>query len=319
MPLIKSKLSAPQVRAGLVARPQLLRQMQEATLNPFTLVCAPAGYGKTVLLTNWIAGLKQAPGPDHPVIGWLSLDSGDNEPIRFFSYLVAAIETAGAGISTDTRTMLQSNMAPPLQTILSVLINDLESLAIPTFIVLDDYQSITNRSIHESMAFLLDHLPSNVHLVMATRSDPPIPLARLRALRQMVEFRAVDLRFSYGETESLFNEQMGLGLTPRDVARLDERTEGWIAGLQMAALALKGISQTKPEEVSLFVSNFAGSNRYILDYLVEEVLNHQPREIQDFLLQTSILEKSQRTPLRCSDRGPLAEIRRRHPQQPTHP
>jgi LuxR family maltose regulon positive regulatory protein len=290
MPLITSKLSAPQVRAGLVPRPQLLRQVQEATLNPFTLVCAPAGYGKTALLTNWMAGLKQGPGLEHPVIGWLSLDSGDNEPIRFLSYLVAAIEAAGAGISTDTRTMLQSAVAPPLQTILSVLINDLESSATPTFIVLDDYQSITDRSIHESMAFLLDHLPSNVHLVMATRSDPPIPLARLRALRQMVEFRAVDLRFSYSEMESLFNELMGLGLTSKDVARLDERTEGWIAGLQMAALALKGISQTKPEEISLFVSNFAGSNRYILDYLVEEVLNHQPREVQDFLLQTSILE-----------------------------
>jgi len=290
IPLIKSKLSAPQVRAGLVARPQLLRQLEEGTLGPFTLVCAPAGYGKTALLTNWIATLKHAPNPNSPIICWVSLDNEDNEPIRFLSYLVAAIETAGAGISTDARTMLQSNTEPPLQIILSVLINDLERLATPTFIVLDDYHSITNKAIHESIAFLLDHLPSNVHLVMATRSDPPIPLARLRARRQMVEFRAVELRFSYEEMECLFNEVMGLSLAPKDMARLGERTEGWIAGLQMAALALKGISQTKPEEISFFVSNFAGSNRYILDYLVEEVLNHQPQEVQDFLLQTSILE-----------------------------
>jgi LuxR family maltose regulon positive regulatory protein len=290
LPLIKSKLSAPQVRAGLVARPQLLRQLEEGILGPFTLVCAPAGYGKTALLTNWIAHLKNAANPDSPIICWVSLDNGDNEPIRFLSYLVAAIETAGVGISTDARPILHSITEPPHQTILTVLINDLERFAIPAFVVLDDYQSITNKAIHESMAFLLDHLPSNVHLVMATRSDPPIPLARLRARRHMVEIRAVDLRFSYEEMECFFNEILGLSLAPKDLAHLEERTEGWIAGLQMAALALKGISQTMPEEISSFVSNFAGSNRYILDYLVEEVLNHQPREIQDFLLQTSILE-----------------------------
>jgi LuxR family maltose regulon positive regulatory protein len=288
-PLINSKLSAPQVRAGLVARPHLFSQLEEGTLDPFTLVCAPAGYGKTALLANWIDNLKRTK-QDHLIIGWLSLDKDDNEPIRFLRYLVAAIETASAGIRTEAGTLLRTNAEPPLQTIMTVLINDLENLAVSTFIVLDDYQSITNKAIHESTAFLLDHLPSNVHLVMATRSDPPIPLARLRARRQMTEFRAVELRFSYEEMECLFNEMMGLGLTPKDMARLEERTEGWIAGLQMAALALKGISQTRPADIPLFISNFAGSNRYILDYLVEEVLNHQPGEIQDFLLQSSILE-----------------------------
>ena len=290
LPLIRSKLSAPQVRAEMVARPQLLRQLDEGTSGPLTLVCAPAGYGKTALLANWIVNLKRAPDPDGPIIGWVSLDNGDDEPIRFLNYLVAAIETGGTGTNTDAGRMLQSNTIPPLQTILSVLINDLERLAVPIFIVLDDYHAINNKAIHESMAFLLAHLPSNVHLIMATRSDPPIPLARLRIRRQMAELRAADLRFSYEEAKSLFNETMGLGLTLNDMSRLEERTEGWIAGLQMAALALRSISQTKPEEISFFVGNFAGSNRYILDFLVEEVLNHQPQEIQDFLLQTSILE-----------------------------
>jgi len=289
MPLIRSKLSAPQVRAGMVARPQLLRQLGIGTLAPFTLVCAPAGYGKTALLTDWIAHLKNAPKYPNLVIGWVSLDNGDNDPIRFLNYLVAAVETGDTGTSIDARRMLRSKTEPPLQTILSVLINDLEELTFPIFVVLDDYHAITNKAIHESMAFLLDHLPSNVHLILATRSDPPIPLARLRIRRQMIEVRAADLRFSYEEAESLFNGIMGLGLTPKDMTTLGDRTEGWIAGLQMAALALKGILQTKPDEISFFISNFAGSNRYILDYLVEEVLNQQPQGIQDFLVQTSIL------------------------------
>jgi len=274
----------------MVARPQLLRQLDEGTSSPLTLVCAPAGYGKTALLTTWLGSLKHTTDTDGPIIGWVSLDNGDDEPIRFLTYLVAAIEIGGTGINIDARRMLQSNTIPPLQTILSVLLNDLERLAVPIFVVLDDYHAITNKAIHESIAFLLDHLPSNVHLIMATRSDPPIPLARLRIRRQLVEIRAADLRFSYEEAKSLFNEMMTLGLTPDDTARLEERTEGWIAGLQMAALALRSISQTKPEAISFFVSNFAGSNRYILDYLVEEVLNHQPQEIQNFLIQTSILE-----------------------------
>lgn len=289
MPLIRSKLSAPQIRAGLVARPQLFRQLEEGTSAPFTLVCAPAGYGKTALLTDWIAHLKEDLNSPNLIIGWVSLDNEDNDPIHFLTYLVAAIETGDAEISIDARRMLQSNTEPPIQTILSVLINDLERLALPIFIVLDDYHAITNKIIHESMAFFLDHLSSNVHLILATRSDPPIPLARLRIRRQMVEVRATDLRFSYEEAESLFNEMLGLRLTPKDMTYLEERTEGWIAGLQMAALALRSISPTKTEEISFFVRNFAGSNRYILDYLVEEVLNHQPQEIQDFLLQTSIL------------------------------
>ncbi len=290
VPLIKTKLSAPQLRAGLVARPQLLLQLKESAGKPFLLICAPAGYGKTTLLINWIADLKRSPDIGSSTFCWLSLGEGDNEPIRFLSYLVASFETAGIAISAEAHTLLQSTTPPPLQTVLAVLINDLEKLDNPIFLVLDDYQFISNTAIHAGLTFLLDHLPSNVHLVIATRSDPPIPVARLRARGLMDEIRANDLRFSYAETDCLLNQLMDLGLTQEDTTRLEERTEGWIVGLQMAALALKGISQTDYSKISLFVKSFSGSNRYILDYLVEEVLNHQPQEIQDFLLQTSILE-----------------------------
>jgi LuxR family maltose regulon positive regulatory protein len=289
-PLIKTKLSTPQLCGCLVDRPHLLVHLGNSDLRALTLVCAPAGYGKTTLLINWISNLKKTSKPADPLICWVSLDEGDNDPIRFLSYLVAAIETAGTDVSAEARTMLQLSAPPPLQTILAVLINELEKLTHSIYIVLDDYQFISNKAIHEALAFFLDHLPSNTHLVMATRSDPPIPLARLRSRGQMAEIRAVDLRFSYEETACFFNQIMELGLTPEDMTRLEERTEGWIASLQMAALALKGIPQTNQSEKSLFVKNFSGSNRYILDYLVEEVLSHQPQEIQDFLLRTSILE-----------------------------
>jgi LuxR family maltose regulon positive regulatory protein len=289
-PLIRTKHSAPQLRAGLVARPHLLTQLRESGLHAFTLVCAPAGYGKTTLLANWIDDLKRTSKPDGPIICWLSLDDGDNEPNRFLRYLVAAIEIVNTGISDEAFRMLHSNTTPPLQTILAVLINDLEKLIISIYLVLDDYQFISNMTIHEGVAFFLNHLPSNVHLVIATRSDPPIPLARLRSRLQMTEIRADDLRFSYEEADYLFNQVLGLDLTPKDTTCLEERTEGWIAGLQMAALAIKSISHANPSDRSLFVKNFAGSNRYILDYLLEEVLSYQPRDIQDFLIQTSILE-----------------------------
>ena len=261
----------------------------ESTINPLTLVCAPAGYGKTTLLINWIADIKKTSKPGHPIICWVSLDEGDNETIRFLIYFVAALETAKSGIAIETSRMLQSSPPPPLQTILAVLINELEKLTISVCLVLDDYQFISDKTIHESMAFLLDHLPANFHLVISTRSDPPIPLARLRARRQLTEIRADHLRFSYEETEALFNQAMGLDLTTKEIYSLDDRTEGWIAGLQMAALAIKSISLSKPIDTAKFVNNFTGSNRYILDYLVEEVLRHQSQEVQDFLLQTSIL------------------------------
>jgi LuxR family transcriptional regulator, maltose regulon positive regulatory protein len=312
-PLIKTKLSAPQLRAGLVARPALLGQLKKSVLNPFLLLCAPAGYGKTTLLINWIAELKQASEGGNPSVCWLSLGEEDNDPVRFLNYLLASFETAGLATNVDAHAMLQASPSLEIRAVLAVLINDLENTGAPLFIILDDYQSITNSAVHAGMTFFLDHLPLNVHVIIATRSDPPIPLARLRARGQMDEIRAVDLRFTYGETECLFNQLMGLGLAPEDMVRLDERTEGWIAGLQMAALALKGIAQTDHSKISQFVKNFSGSNRYILDYLMEEVLNHQPQEIQDFLLQTSILEN-----LSGSLCDALIGIRSRKPAEGAH-
>jgi LuxR family transcriptional regulator, maltose regulon positive regulatory protein len=289
-PLIRNKLSAPQPRAGLVARPQLLHQLIENSARPFLLVCAPAGYGKTTLLVNWIAHLRQRSAPDQPLIGWLSLDEADNEPIRFMRYLVASIESAVSGISTEAHTLLHSSSPSDTQTLLTILINDLENLATSFYLVVDDYQFISNPAIHAATAFILSHLPSNFHLVIATRSDPPIPLARLRARGQMAEIRASDLRFSLAEAECLFNQMLGLNLAPEDTQRLEERTEGWIAGLQMAALVLRSMPQASHSDISTFVKGFSGSNRYILDYLVEEVLGYQSQEIQDFLLRTSILK-----------------------------
>jgi LuxR family maltose regulon positive regulatory protein len=285
-PLITTKLSAPQLRAGLVARPNLLVQLGESAERACTLVCASAGYGKTTLLVDWIAEFKKIPGSDRPIVCWLSLDEGDNEPIRFLSYLVAAIETGGAGISAEAGTMLRSITPPPLQTILAALINDLAKLANSIYLVLDDYHFVANTAIHESMDFLLHHLPSNVHLVLATRSDPPVHLARLRARGQLLEIRAKDLQFTLPETAQLLNQVMALEIRPEDVSRLEERTEGWVAGLKMVGMALRN----QPDSSS-FVRDFSGSNRYILDYLVEEVLRLQPTPIQGFLLKTSILER----------------------------
>jgi LuxR family transcriptional regulator, maltose regulon positive regulatory protein len=290
IPLIKTKLSAPQLRAGMVSRSQLLGHMEASANYPFTLVCAPAGYGKTTLLIHWISNLKKNSKTDHPIVCWLSLDDGDNETDRFLSYWIAAFEKENIGISHDIHTLLQAATLASAQAILTVLINDLEILGNPIYFVLDDYQFISNKTIHEGVTFFLEHLPTNVHLIISTRSDPPIPIARLRSRGQMTEIRADELRFSYEEVECLFNQVMGLNLTANDMTSLEERTEGWIAGLQMAALALKSNPQIIQDDKSLFIKNFSGSNRYILDYLVEEVLNHQPQDIQDFLLQTSILE-----------------------------
>jgi LuxR family transcriptional regulator, maltose regulon positive regulatory protein len=289
-PLIKTKLAAPRLRADLVSRPQLLERLLDNTACALTLICAPAGYGKTTLLVNWIAELNRVAGPGNPLISWLSLDQADNDPPRFLNYLISTVNLTAANMGKETAVLLQVPPHLPFQTVLTFMINDLERFANSVYLVLDDYQTISNTTIHEGMAFFLEHIPCNVHLVIATRSDPPIPMARLRARRQMTEIRADDLRFNYQETRLLFNNILGYQLTPDDAVCLADRTEGWIAGLQMAGLALKSLPPVDPADTSVFIRNFAGSHRYILDYLAEEVLAHQPEEIQDFLLQTSILE-----------------------------
>jgi LuxR family transcriptional regulator, maltose regulon positive regulatory protein len=297
-PLLTTKVLIPPAGHNLVERPRLLAKLDESARQMLTLICAPAGYGKTTLLTKWVSNRSgsgdPASHPDRPPgdlsFCWLALDEADNDLARFLSYLHASLETLQAGGGGWAAAMVQTFPLPPLQTILTTWINALHELASPIVIILDDYQFISNTAIHEGLTFLLEHLPPNVHLVMATRSDPPLPLARLRARRQLVEIRAEDLRFSLVETTELLTQVSGVELRPEDVTRLEDRTEGWIAGLQMAALALNSISHSKSSDPAAYVESFSGSNRYILDYLVEEVLRHQPESIQAFLLQTSILD-----------------------------
>jgi len=246
------------------------------------LVSAPAGFGKTTLLAEWLAVGAARPTKESSA-AWLSLDQGDNEPVTFWSYVVAALRSAVPGVG-ETATALLDAPAPPMTTVLTSLVNELAA-ADPLVLVLDDYHLIETVEIHEAMGFLLDHLPAQVHLVIASRADPPLPLARLRARGELLEVRAADLRFTDGEAAAYF-DGMGLHLDAGDVAALEGRTEGWIAALQLAALSLRG-----RDDVATFIEGFAGDDRYVVDYLVEEVVQRQPEDVRRFLLETSILDR----------------------------
>ncbi len=301
-PLIKTKLSAPQRRASLVQRPRLLSLLSDTCSKTLTLICAPAGYGKTTLLIDWLACLLQKEEHSHSPICWLSLDDGDNDVTLFLNYLIAACENETPHIGAASSALLLTFPTPPLQAVLGALINDLCNLTKPIWFVFDDYQFITNKIIHEGMDFFLDHLPAHVHVILATRSDPPLPLARLRARNQLIEIRADDLRFTPNEAADFLHQTMHLPLSNEDISILEARTEGWIAGLQMAAVAMHGLTrqvvtdpQGNPEPAHLdltkFVQGFSGSHRYILDYLSEEALNQQPADVQRFLAWTSLLDR----------------------------
>ena len=290
-PLIRTKLSAPQQRTRLVTRPRLLDLLSDACIRPLTLICAPAGYGKTSLLVEWVTYLLKTKGSTDPAVCWLSLDAADNDPTLFLGYLVSTLESGNLPVGSEARAMLASFSPLPFQSILGVLINNLFELSNPAFLVLDDYQFITNSTIHEGLAFFIDRLPGNVHVFLATRSDPPLPLARLRAGNQLIEVRADDLRFTEVEADTFFNQVMNLSLAPENISILEERTEGWIAGLQMAAVAMQSLSRHGKEDLPRFIQEFSGSHHYILDYLVEEVLSRQPEHIRAFLLRTAILDR----------------------------
>jgi len=285
-PLLRTKLYIPPVRPELVSRPRLIERLNAGLHRKLTLVSAPAGFGKTTLLSEWIYGTSEATSP--LPVAWLSLDEGDNDLVRFLMYLVAALQTVNSGIGKDMLSVLQSPQLPPLESLLTLLINDLAGnhKSCPYVLVLDDYHLIIAQPVHEALTFLLDHLPPTLHLVIATRADPPLPLPRLRARGQLTELRQADLRFTTGEAAAFLNQVMGLNLSDTDVAALEARTEGWIAGLQVAAVSMQG-----REDASAFIRAFTGSDRYILDYLVEEVLQRQPEDVQTFLLQTSILNR----------------------------
>jgi len=279
LPLLATKLYVPRARPELVPRPRLLEQLTQGLAGQLIVLSGPAGFGKTTLLCQWLTEL------DCPV-AWLTLDAEDNDPARFLRYLVAALQRLVPSVGETTRDLLQSPQLPPVEAALTVAINELCTLASDAILVLDDYHTIDATSVHAAMTFLVDHLPPPMHLVMATRVDPPLSLARWRSRGQMAEIRADDLRFTADETTAFLNHVMGLNLSAEDVATLGERTEGWIVGLQMAALSMRG-----RQDVSHFVRSFTGSHRYVLDYLVEEILSRQPEDIQTFLLRTSILKR----------------------------
>jgi LuxR family maltose regulon positive regulatory protein len=286
LPLIETKLFLPSPRPGLVPRPRLRERLDRGLGAKLMLVSAPAGFGKTTLLVDWLA--SAAPSRDGAGLrgAWLGLDPGDNDPARFWRYVVAAVSTAMPGVGDETLALLQDAQPPPGDVVLTTLVNEIGAADADTVLVLDDYHVIDSAAVHEGMAFLLAHLPARLHLVLATRSDPPLSLSRMRARGDLVEVRAADLRFTTDETSSYLNETMGLEIETHDVRTLEGRTEGWIAALQLAALSMTG-----REDVSGFIDGFAGDDRYVVDYLVEEVLQRLPAAAQDFLLRTSVLDR----------------------------
>lgn len=299
-PILATKLYTPRPRSTLVPRPHLIKRLNEALHQnqgferKLTLVSAPAGFGKTTLISEWIA--KRAEFPEQSV-AWLSLDVGDNDPNRFLAYLVAALQTIpilskGAPIGQGVLTLLHAPQRPPIDPILTTLLNEIAAIRDEIILVLDDYHVLDSTEINGAIAFLLEYLPPQMHLVIITREDPPLPLARDRARGQMTELRAIDLRFTPAEVAQFLNEIMGLSLSSQNIAALENRTEGWIAGLQMAALALQGTLSTQGCAATAdFIQTFSGGHRFILDYLLEEVLQRQPERVRSFLLQTAILER----------------------------
>jgi LuxR family maltose regulon positive regulatory protein len=299
-PLLTTKFYVPPVRPELVSRPRLIERLNAGLGRRLTLISAPAGFGKTTLLSEWIAEVSSpasnsiastprfASRPPTPGIGWLSLDDEDNDPVRFFTYFVAALETVQADVGADARALLQSPKSPPFKSILTLLINNLATLAGDLVLVLDDYHVVEEDSIHDAITFFLDHVPGNMHLIIASRVDPPLPLARLRARGQLIELREADLRFTQDEAVAFLNQAMEMDLSPEDVVALEARTEGWAAGLQLAALSMRGRDR---EQVPEFIDAFSGSHRHVIDYLAEEVMAQQPDQIHDFLCQTAVLNR----------------------------
>ena len=272
--LLATKLHMPASRPDLVPRPRLAGRLDEGLTRGLILICAPAGYGKTVLLADWSRG--------HPA-GWLSLDAADNDPARFWRHAVAALDRARPGIAERVAPLLGPPAPSSFQGLVTALINELASDE--ALLVLDDYHVISAPQVHESLAFLLEHRPAGISVVLASRSDPPLALARLRARGELTEVRAGDLRFTPTEAAALL-QQVTSVLSGASVAALAARTEGWAAGLGLAALSLRG-----QVDVAGFVAAFTGSHRYVLDYLTEEVLERQGEHVRTFLLETSMLER----------------------------
>jgi LuxR family maltose regulon positive regulatory protein len=304
MKQLKSKLFIPPVRAGLVSRPRLRVILDEGSHQKLTLVSAPAGFGKTTLLSEWIDESGRGDST-----AWLSVDKRDNDPFQFWAYIVAAIQTVIGDFGIDILETLKSPQPPPIDTILIDLINEISKITRTVFLVIDDYHMITNQKVNDGIHTLVENLPHSFHIILLSRVDPAWPLAQYRAYGDFVEIRAGTLRFNLDEVTAFLNKCMGLGLTEADIRRLDNRTEGWIAGLQLAAISMKY------QDKNQFINNFNASHRYILDFLVEEVLEQQTDEVRSFLMMTSILDRFNHSLCdlvtgRCDSRLLLDELER---------
>lgn len=283
-PILATKLYLPPARPKAVARPHLIQHMNEGLHRKLTLISAPAGFGKSTLASEWATACGRP-------VGWLVLDAGDNDPVRFLAYLIAALqmvtaETGPATFGAEVLGLLQTSQSPSIETVMTALLNEITAIPDNFILVLDDYHVIDAKPANDALTFLIDHLPPLMHLAITTREDPNLPLARLRVRGQLTELRAADLRFTSTEAAAFLNQVMGLSLTDDDVSALEIRTEGWIAGLQLAALSMQGRANTAD-----FIHSFTGSHRFVMDYLLEEVLHQQSEPIQTFLLHTSILDR----------------------------
>lgn len=278
-PILTTKLYIPSPRPQAVVRSRLIQLLNEGLQRKLTLVTAPAGFGKTTLISEWVLACKRP-------VAWVSLDEGDKDPSPFLTYLVAALQTIDASFGEGILKALEAQQPPPTRTILTTLLNRITTLKEPFALVLDDYHLVSAKPVDEAVTFLIDHLPPQMHLVIVSREDPQLPVARLRAQDQLTELRVADLRFSVWETGEFLNRVMGLDLSGNEIDALEARTEGWIAGLQLAAISMQG-----HQAPTSFIKSFTGSNNFVLDYLVQEVLNRQPEDVQIFLLRTSILDR----------------------------
>ncbi len=279
--LLRTKLFIPQVRPSLVPRPRLFAKLDSGLEAKLTLISAPAGYGKTTLVADWLRHSGQAANDIQ--FCWFSLDENDNDLARFLAYTIAALNTIDPDAALS---MMGSRQSPAVERLVTRLINEAALISVPFVLVLDDYHVIQSEAVHEALSFLLDHLPPQMRLIVISRADPPLPLARLRGQAQLVDVRQKDLRFSSAEAASFLNRVMGLNLSAEDSELLYERTEGWVAGLQMAAVSIQ-----EQGDSTAFIQAFTGSNRFILDYLLEEVLQRQTQQIQRFLLETAVLNR----------------------------
>ncbi len=279
IPLLATKLFVPPHAPFAVPRVRLIERLNAGLSRKVTLVCAPAGFGKSTLLGEWVAQL------DRPC-AWVSLDARDRDPRQFLAYLVGAVQTVNDDVSTAAWALLHASPPQPVESVLAMLLSKLAAVQLRLLIVLDDYQTVASKEIDDAVAFLIDHLPPNLHFVLATREEPELSLGRLRVQGQLTELRLQDLRFQKDEADTFFSTGMALKLSPSHIAALEARTEGWIAGLQLAAISLRG--QQDPDQ---FIQSFTGSNRFVQDFLLEEVLHRQPQEVQSFLLRTSVLDR----------------------------